>query len=226
MAATVKVVRATRTLKDEVYVVEIVKGLALTLKHLFQNWFGRRKHVTTIEYPDRTKLNPPRFRGVHRLMQRDDGRVRCVACMMCSTVCPARCIHIEAAETDDAKVEKFPAVFEIDELLCVVCGLCVEACPCDAIRMDTGLHMGPVLARGDAKLGKLQLLKRTAPSIAVQGGKPPGWRADPPDPRFPYEFTGGEGSHFRLHSGAGAKGDPAPAAREGTLTPPPKPSAH
>jgi NADH-quinone oxidoreductase subunit I len=60
--------------------------------------------------------------------------------MMCSTVCPADCIEIVAAEHPDPKVEKFPAVFNIDLLRCVYCGLCEEACPCDAIRMDTGIY--------------------------------------------------------------------------------------
>ena len=58
---------------------------------------------------------------------------------MCETVCPANCIHIEAAEIVDKSVEKYPTVFNIDELRCVFCGLCVEACPKDAIRMDTGI---------------------------------------------------------------------------------------
>ncbi|MEK6607532.1 MAG: NADH-quinone oxidoreductase subunit I [Myxococcota bacterium] len=183
MAATVKVVRLERTWKDQIYLLEVLRGLGLTLKHMFVNMWGRRA-TPTIQYPEQTIEYPKRFRGVHRLMQRDDGRVRCVACMMCSTACPARCIHIEAAETDDPSIEKYPAVFAIDELKCVDCGLCVEACPCDSIRMDTGLHMPPVLTRGAAVLGKIDLLKLAAPSVATQGGEKPGWQSKPDDPRF------------------------------------------
>ena len=177
MSARVKVVRPTRTLKDQIYLVEALRGLGITLRHLVVNLLFRRE-TTTVQYPEEKARYPERFRGLHRLMVRDDGRVRCVACMMCSTACPARCIRIEPAETDDAKVEKFPAVFEIDELLCVDCGLCVEACPCDAIRMDTGIHLAPVLHRKDAVVGKLELLSRAARSIAVQGGVGPDWRRD------------------------------------------------
>jgi NADH-quinone oxidoreductase subunit I len=107
---------------------------------------------------------------------RDDGAVRCVACMCCPTVCPAHCITIVPEESDSKGIEKRPAVFEIDELRCVVCGLCVEACPCDAIRMDTGEHAHPVYERGDAIESKESLLSRGIKSVAVQGGVGADWR--------------------------------------------------
>ena len=96
--------------------------------------------IATIEYPEEKMTYPERYRGLHRLMLRDDGQVRCVACMMCPTVCPAHCITIVPEEAPDGRIEKRPEIFEIDELRCVVCGLCAEACPCDAIRMDTLEH--------------------------------------------------------------------------------------
>ena len=70
-------------------------------------------------------------------MLRDDDTIRCTACMLCATACPAVCIHIEAAEGDKPEVEKFAKEYTIDMLRCIYCGFCVEACPCDAIRMDT-----------------------------------------------------------------------------------------
>ena len=77
------------------------------------------------------------YRGVHRLNKDEEGRVKCVACFMCSTACPARCIHIEAAESPWDDREKYPAKFDIDELRCIYCGMCEEACPVDAIELTS-----------------------------------------------------------------------------------------
>ena len=126
--------------------------------------------------PRRRSTYPERFRGLHRLMLRDDGAVRCVACMCCPTVCPAHCITIIPAETDDKGIEKQPAVFEIDELRCVVCGLCVEACPCDAIRMDTGEHAKPVEDRADAIETQESMLARGIRRPRRRAAKGPNWR--------------------------------------------------
>ena len=166
---------------ERTFLPAIVKGLGVTARHFFRNVFAR-KDTATVEYPDVKPPYPERFRGVHRLMLREDGSVRCVACMLCPTVCPAHCITIHPGDRED-KNEKFPVVFEIDELKCVVCGLCVEACPCDAIRMDTGVHMSPSGTRGEAVLGKVDLMKRGERSTATQGGLGPDWdrRDDVPE---------------------------------------------
>ena len=85
--------------------------MGVTMKHFFKNTkemaFGQRNDpvlegfdegVTTISYPEQKRPYPERFRALHRLTLREDGAPRCVACLCCSTACPAQCIHIKAGE--------------------------------------------------------------------------------------------------------------------------------
>ncbi len=128
--------------EESLYLLEIMRGLSVTIGHFLHN-LAHNKEIPTIEYPEVRRLMPSRFRGCHRLMKRPDGTPRCVACYMCATACPAKCITIVAGESTDPAVEKYPMQFDIDMLRCVFCGQCVEACPCDAIRMDTGWYTPP-----------------------------------------------------------------------------------
>lgn len=127
------------TFLERLYIPEIARGLSVTLGHLLHNLFHIDDRMT-IEYPDKKKELPPGYRAEHRLMSRPDGQIRCTACMLCQTICPANCIEIIAEESPDKAIEKRPKEFYINELRCIFCGLCVEACPCDAIRMDTGKY--------------------------------------------------------------------------------------
>jgi NADH-quinone oxidoreductase subunit I len=149
----------TEDVRERLYLPELLRGLAVTTRHFLRNLFGERDTnsqvvdrkganlVSTVAYPEERMPYPVGYRGLHRLVPREDGKPRCVACYMCATICPAQCIYIEAGEyesadaaTESRVIEKFPTSFVIDELRCIVCGLCVEACPKDAIRMDTYTH--------------------------------------------------------------------------------------
>ena len=162
------------SLYERSYLPEVFRGLGVTFRHLFGNLFGPRstRHLQTIRYPEVRRVYSSRYRGQHRLLARTDGAPRCVACYMCSTACPAYCIHIVAEESPDRSIEKRPAVFEIDQLRCVYCGLCVEACPEDAIRMDTGIHTPAYTSRDDCTMNKLDLL-----GLVGHGGTKPAFGA-------------------------------------------------
>ena len=124
---------------ESVYLVEVVKGMYLTMSHIVKNLLDQDR-FRTIEYPDMRKPMAARYRGAHRLTTRPDGKVKCVACMCCPTICPANCITILAGEDPLDPIEKYPVEFQIDMLRCIYCGFCVEACPKDAIRMDTKIY--------------------------------------------------------------------------------------
>jgi NADH-quinone oxidoreductase subunit I len=78
---------------------------------------------------------PDKYRGLHVMPTWDDGHIKCVACEMCSTVCPANAITVIAEEDEDPKIEKRAKFYEIDELRCIFCGFCEEVCPRDAIHL-------------------------------------------------------------------------------------------
>ena len=130
---------------EKIYLVEALRGVAITTRHFWVNILGFipglrklvKQEVVTYQWPEEVRPISPRWRGRHRLNKRDDGTVKCVACMCCATACPSECIHIVARERTDGVDEKEPAVFEVDLFRCVYCGMCVEACPCNAILMDT-----------------------------------------------------------------------------------------
>lgn len=123
------------TAAERLYLPQVLGGLGTTLKHMGRSLF---KSTVTVEYPERKReLRVENYRGVHRLNRDADGRVACVACFMCSTACPAHCIHIEAGESPWSDREKYPVKFDIDELRCIYCGMCEEACPVDAIELTS-----------------------------------------------------------------------------------------
>lgn len=146
----IKVVRRPElTFWEKLYLPQVLSGLKITSAHFFKNLFlhtfhflGLLKHLpasVTVQYPEQLRPLMSRFRSRHRLTLRDDDTPRCVGCMLCETVCPAKCITIVPGEHPDPHVEKYPVRFDIDLGICVYCGYCVEVCPEDAIRMDTGI---------------------------------------------------------------------------------------
>jgi NADH-quinone oxidoreductase subunit I len=133
---------------ERIYIVEILKGMMLTLKHLFKPKFTR-------QYPEEKFVPPPSYRGRPVLVM-DNGKERCVACGLCSRVCPALAIQVQAAETEDEK-ERYPALFEINMLRCIFCGFCEEVCPEEAIVMSKDYEL--VFTKyEDAIFGKDKLL--------------------------------------------------------------------
>jgi NADH-quinone oxidoreductase subunit I len=116
------------TAKDfvkKVFLIEIIKGLALTVKHMVS-------HAVTRQYP--YEKREPFFgsRSLHALVRNPEtGKEKCVGCGLCAAMCPSQCIHVYTREGDD--YQKVVERYEIDVLRCVFCGFCVEACPYGAL---------------------------------------------------------------------------------------------
>ena len=117
---------------EQLYLPAIVDGLKTTLGHMFSQ-------KITEQYPEQEPKLPRELPRRPPAEPRREGRVKCVACYMCATACPAHCIDIVAAPAppECADREKYPETFVIDELRCIYCGMCEEACPVDAIELTT-----------------------------------------------------------------------------------------
>ncbi len=133
---------------DRIYVVELVKGLGITFKHLVLSLLGKSRSKkdfngagigACMPFPEQRwdAHLPSYYRGAPTLVRGEDGRERCVSCQLCEFICPARAIRVVPGsvnpDSPTPKQEKAPAQFEIDMLRCIYCGLCQEACPEQAI---------------------------------------------------------------------------------------------
>ncbi len=155
---------------ERFYLPQIFGGFIVTLRHLFSR---KLRDDRVVKYPDaRRKLRVENYRGVHRLNKDPDGRVACVACFMCSTACPAHCIHIEAGESPWPDREKYPVKFDIDELRCIYCGMCEEACPVDAIEL-TPFHDLVSQTREEMIYDKAKLLQVFDETVEIKPRKNP-----------------------------------------------------
>ena len=117
------------TFLEKLYLIAIVKGLWITIKHFF-----RKK--ATIHYPEQVRAFSPVYRGQHMLKRDEQGR-----------------------EEKLYREEKYAEIYEINMLRCIFCGLCEEACPKDAIYLTISKELVPAqYHREDFIFGKDKLV--------------------------------------------------------------------
>jgi len=97
----------------------LIKGLSITLKHLFDK-------KLTEEYPEVKPNLPDSFKGSFMLKV-----PKCIACGLCANACPNNVIKIES-EKDENNKKKLTGYKMMAER-CLYCGFCVEACPTKAL---------------------------------------------------------------------------------------------
>jgi NADH-quinone oxidoreductase subunit I len=144
-----RVMRVTAWLK-KIFLLEILRGLAVTARHLFVR-------PVTVQYPhDRPELSP-RFRGVMSLLRYQDGTEKCVGCGLCEVSCPSTVIKVVSAELEGSPLKRYAREYWFDLSRCVFCGFCVEACPVDALAMTPNYEYSTTDKR-DLLLSKETLL--------------------------------------------------------------------
>lgn len=141
--------RRDLTLLQRLYVTEILKGLKITISQMFRPKFTR-------QYPEERWNPSAAFRGRPVLVEQN-GVERCVACGLCSRVCPALAIEVQASESPYWK-ERYPVKFEINMLRCIFCGFCEEVCPEEAIVMSREFEL-TFHSQEEGIFGKDKLLK-------------------------------------------------------------------
>src|SRR5512146_383939 len=100
--------------------LSLIRAFWVILLHTFH----RRE---TIQYPDEKPYLPPRYRGRIVLTRDPDGAERCVACHLCSAVCPVDCIALQA--TEDEHGRRYPEFFRINFSRCIFRGLSEDPRP-------------------------------------------------------------------------------------------------
>jgi NADH-quinone oxidoreductase subunit I len=110
----------------------LAEGFGTVLRHLF------RRPVTE-QYPEYKRKLPERSRARIILTRDPDGGERCVACYLCSAVCPVSCISMESAQREDGR--RYARWFRINFSRCIFCGFCEEACPTLAIQLTPDFEL-------------------------------------------------------------------------------------
>ena|SRR3989304_2865763 len=111
------------------YGTGILKGLALTFRHMFREPF-------TVQYPEERLPLSERYRGIEFVWSLQ----RCTGCDSCAKACPEGCITV-ATHKGEEGVRRIVDRYEIDLRICLFCGLCVEACPFHAIIMGKNYEL-------------------------------------------------------------------------------------
>ncbi len=143
----------------------IIKGLALTFRHMLQP-------KVTVTYPEQRIFTPPRFRGAPAWVFKQDGSARCVGCGTCVLACPHGVIEMKTSPNEQGfrQVDNYA----IHITRCLFCGLCVESCPFEALEMSSAFELSRyertdlVYTLADWKGGrKLERRERERAAVAI-----------------------------------------------------------
>ncbi|MCR3755213.1 MAG: NADH:quinone oxidoreductase subunit I [Candidatus Westeberhardia cardiocondylae] len=120
-------------------IIQFLSKFSSILKSIFLTGLNAFEKRETLKYPDIPVKLFPRFRGRIVLTKDPNNKERCVACNLCSVVCPVSCIVLQKKTSKDGRW--YPKFFRINFSRCIFCGLCEEACPTYAIQLIPDFEM-------------------------------------------------------------------------------------
>lgn len=130
----------------------LLAGMAVTIRYFV-------KPVVTVQYPRQKIQMSPAYRGYPQfIIDPETHTHRCIACEMCSRICPSQLITVEGAKFPGEK-QKRSTKYIHEHYYCSFCGLCVEVCPTTALDFSKEYRMVG-FRREDAVLDHLILLQQ------------------------------------------------------------------
>jgi NADH-quinone oxidoreductase subunit I len=130
----------------------LLAGMAVTIRYFV-------KPVVTVQYPRQKIQMSPRYRGYPQfIIDPETHTHRCIACEMCSRICPSQLITVEGAKFPGEK-QKRATKYIHEHYYCSLCGLCTEVCPTTALEYSKEYRLVG-LSRQVAVIDHLTLLQQ------------------------------------------------------------------
>ena len=130
----------------------LLAGMAVTIRYF-------TKPIVTVQYPREKIPMSPHYRGYPQLIIDPETQThRCIACEMCSRMCPSQLIAVEGAKFPGEK-QKRATKYVHEHYYCSLCGLCTEVCPTSALEYSAEYRLAGY-RREDAVIDHLILLQQ------------------------------------------------------------------
>jgi NADH-quinone oxidoreductase subunit I len=130
----------------------LLAGMAVTIRYF-------TKPIVTVQYPREKLVMSPNYRGYPQLViDPETHSHRCIACEMCSRICPSQLIAVEGAKFPGEK-QKRATKYIHEHYYCSLCGLCAEVCPTTALEYSAEYRLAGY-KREDAVIDHLILLQQ------------------------------------------------------------------
>jgi NADH-quinone oxidoreductase chain I len=137
----------------------LLAGMAVTIRYFV-------KPIVTVQYPREKIQMSPRYRGYPQFLIDPETRThKCIACEMCSRICPSQLITVEGTKFPGEK-QKRATRYIHEHQYCSLCGLCVEVCPTTALEFSKDYRLAGY-SREDCVIDHLILLQKHQRAAAV-----------------------------------------------------------